>query len=410
MAKASEGETRASRRDFAVITATYWAFTLTDGALRMLVLLHLHELGLRPLELASLFLLYEAFGVVTNLCGGWIGARFGLKSTLTSGLGLQVVALALLCGPARWLSVPLVMSAQALSGIAKDLTKMSAKSYIKLLVPAQDTGGLLRWVALLTGSKNSLKGVGFFLGGAGLSAFGFRRTCAVMLIGIAVALVAATLVLPSAPGKAQRKLDLKALLSKDARLNRLSAARLFLFGARDVWFVVALPVFLSEELGWEHGAVGAFLALWVIGYGVVQASTPKLVARRGAPDGRALGRWTATLVVPLAGLIVALHLGWPEGTSLVVGLGLFGALFAVNSAIHSYLVVHFSEQDRVAADVGFYYMANASGRLVGTLLSGVVFGALLGRAGLEACLAVSIAFVLLSAALCVPLARAERAH
>lgn len=400
----------ANVRDYGIITGTYWAFTLTDGALRMLVLLHLHERGFAPLELASLFLLYELFGVLTNLLGGWIGSRFGLKSTLTSGLTLQVAALAMLCAPPAWLSVAYVMSAQALSGIAKDLTKMSSKSYIKLLVPASDTGGLLRWVALLTGSKNSLKGAGFFLGGFLLATLGFRGACAGMLALIVAALALSALALPSSPGKAKRRLDLRQLLSKDPRLNRLAAARLFLFGARDVWFVVALPVFLAADLGWSHAGVGGFLALWVIGYGVVQASAPRVVGRGGAPDGRALGRWTAALALPLAALWGGLHLGAPPAPTLVLGLAAFGVVFAANSAIHSYLVVHYAEEDKVAADVGFYYMANAMGRLVGTLLSGAVFGALLGLPGLEACLGVSVAFVVVSSALCLPLAQAERAH
>lgn len=394
-------------RDYAIITGTYWVFTLTDGALRMLVLLYLHELGYAPLALASLFLLYELFGVVTNYTGGRIGARFGLKSTLSSGLSLQVVALGLLCAPASWLSVPYVMAAQALSGIAKDLTKMSSKSYIKLVLPAADTGGLLRWVALLTGSKNSLKGVGFFLGGFLLSTVGFRGACAGMAVAIAAALALSGASLPRAPGKALGGPRRRGLLSGDARLNRLSAARLFLFGARDVWFVVALPVFLSAELGWSHAGVGGFLALWVIGYGIVQASAPRVVGARRTPDARVLGLWTASLAVPLVVLSLALSLDAPPGVSLIVGLAVFGAVFAANSAIHSYLVVHYADRDRVAADVGFYYMANAAGRLVGTLLSGAVFGALLGRAGLLACLGVSIGFVLVSALLCGPLARAE---
>ena len=397
-------------RDYAIITGTYWAFTLTDGALRMLVLLHLHDRGFTPLELASLFLLYEFFGVLTNLLGGWLGARLGLKWTLTAGLSLQVVALGMLCGPEAWLSVAYVMSAQALSGIAKDLTKMSSKSYIKLVVPAGDHGGLLRWVALLTGSKNSLKGAGFFLGGFLLTAVGFRGACAGMGVLIAAALVLSSAALPRAPGKAKGRLHLRQLLSKDARLNRLSLARLFLFGARDVWFVVALPVFLSTELGWDHSAVGGFLALWVIGYGVVQAAAPRVVGARRPPDAASLGRWTLALAVPLGALLFALHRGAPPGGTLVVGLALFGALFAAGSAIHSYLVLRYAEEDQVAADVGFYYMANAAGRLVGTVLSGAVFGALLGRAGLEACLGVSILFVVISAAVCIPLSKAERGH
>jgi MFS transporter, APGE family, 1-arseno-3-phosphoglycerate exporter len=398
-----------NRRDYGVITATYWAFTLTDGALRMLVLLHLHERGFAPLALAGLFLLYELFGVLTNLFGGWIGARFGLKSTLVSGLALQVVALGMLCVPEAWLTVAWVMVAQALSGIAKDLTKMSSKSYIKLVVPPGDSAGLLRWVALLTGSKNTLKGLGFFLGGVLLAGAGFRGACLGMGGLIVVALVGSALALPRAPGKAKARVGLRHLVPRDARLKCLSAARFFLFAARDVWFVIALPVYLAADLGWSHAGVGTFLALWIIGYGLVQAAAPAMVCAGGrpTPDGRHLGRWTLALALPLVGLLACLQLGAPPTPTLVVGLAIFGVLFAGNSAMHSFLVVHYAAEDRLALSVGFYYMANAAGRLVGTLLSGLVFGALLGRVGLEACLAVSTLFVLLSAALCVPLARAE---
>ena len=153
-------------RQYLLVTGNYWAFTLTDGALRMLVVLYFHGLGYSPLAIASLFLFYEIFGVVTNLVGGWLGARLGLNRTMNIGLALQVLALGMLLAPSLWLTVPWVMGAQALSGIAKDLNKMSAKSSIKLLVPGEAQGQLYRWVALLTGSKNALKGVGFFLGGA----------------------------------------------------------------------------------------------------------------------------------------------------------------------------------------------------------------------------------------------------
>src|SRR5690606_9320458 len=149
-----------------LITANYWAFTLTDGALRMLVVLHFHGLGYSPLDIALLFLFYEFFGVVTNLVGGWLGAQLGLNRTMNIGLGLQIVALAMLLVPPAWVAVPWVMAAQALSGIAKVLNKMSAKSSVKLLVAEEAQGTLYNWVAILTGSKNALKGVGFFLGGA----------------------------------------------------------------------------------------------------------------------------------------------------------------------------------------------------------------------------------------------------
>lgn len=399
-------------RDYAVITASYWAFTLTDGALRMLVLLYLHQLGRSPLEIASLFLFYEFFGVVTNFVGGWIGARFGLKSTLIAGLCLQVVALALLGWRAATLTVPVVLVAQGLSGIAKDLTKMSSKSYVKLLVPPGDAHGLLRWVAVLTGSKNTLKGVGFFLGGLLLTQLGFAGACAAMAIGLTVALAASIGLLPRAAGKSKVKAKLGELVSRDDRVNWLSAARLFLFGSRDIWFVLALPVFLSEALGWQHAEVGGALALWVIGYGIIQAAAPRwLGARRGKAQAASLGRWTSALAPVLAAIWIGLALELSPAVVLAVGLAAFGLVFATNSALHSYLIVAYAEEDTVAMKVGFYYMANAMGRFVGTLLSGALYQfAGEGRSGLLACIAGSAAFVVISAALCVPLRAAKRRH
>jgi MFS family permease len=405
-------------RDYAVVTGSYWAFTLTDGALRMLVLLYLHERGHAPMAIASMFLFYELFGVVTSLLGGWIGARFGLKSTLFSGLLLQIVACVMLAvDPAR-LTVVWVMVAQAFSGIAKDLTKMSSKSYIKLVVPAGDVQGLLKWVAILTGSKNTLKGVGFFLGGVLLAAVGLRGAVLGMAVGLAVALCLAVALLPKAPGKSRAKVRLKDLVSRDARINWLSAARLALFGSRDVWFVLALPIYLSVERGWSHAGVGGFLALWIVGYGLVQASAPAFVGEaraeggaRRPPGAARLLRWSLALLVPMIAIVAGLQLGAPPTPVLVAGLVVFGAIFAANSAIHSYLIVAYAARDEVALRVGFYYMANAAGRLVGTILSGVVFQlAGQGQAGLVACLGTSIALVALASAACVPLRRAEAAR
>jgi MFS family permease len=401
-------------RDYAVITGTYWVFTVTDGALRMLVLLHLHELGYTPLEIASLFVLYELFGVVTNLVGGWIGARYGLRSTLFSGLTLQIAGFSLLAANAGSLTLGLVMVAQAMSGTAKDLTKMSAKSYVKLVVPEDDLHGLMRWVALLTGSKNTLKGVGFFVGGALLTVLGFRGATLSMAVALALTLVVSWMLLPSAAGRASGEVRLSDLISRDPRVNRLSAARLFLFGARDIWFVLALPIFLSSVLGWAHAQVGAFLALWVIGYGIVQALAPKYVGGAGgsggrpAPDARALGLWTLALVVPLGGMLAALSAGVSPTFTLIVGLVVFAVVFATDSAIHSYLIVSYADADRVSLSVGFYYMANAAGRFTGTVLSGALFQvAGQGLPGLLTCLAGSLLFVLVSAGLCVPLRSAE---
>ena len=388
-------------RQYLLVTGNYWAFTLTDGALRMLVVLHFHSLGYTPLQIAALFLFYELFGVVTNLVGGYLGARLGLNRTMNIGLGLQVAALLMLTVPAAWLTIPWVMGAQALSGIAKDLNKMSAKSSIKLLVPGNQQGTLYKWVALLTGSKNALKGVGFFLGGALLALLGFAGALLAMASVLALIWLASLLLLKKDLGKARAKPKFRDILSKSRAINSLSAARLFLFGARDVWFVVALPVYLSSVFGWDFWLVGGFLAAWVIGYGMVQSFAPALTgkisgkARGQLPDGRAAFVWAALL----AGLPAAIALGLSSELSahwvLLGGLMLFGALFAVNSSLHSYLILSYAKEDGVSLDVGFYYMSNALGRLLGTLLSGWVYQAY----GLQACLWVSSAFVLLAALL-----------
>ena len=376
-------------RQYLVVTGNYWAFTLTDGALRMLVVLHFYQLGYSPLEIALLFLFYEIFGVITNLVGGWLGARIGLNRTMHIGLALQVIALSMLLVPASWLTVPWVMTAQALSGIAKDLNKMSAKGAIKLLVPADAQGTLYTWVAILTGSKNALKGVGFFLGGALLMALGFTGAVAAMAAFLALAWLASLLLLKQELGKAKQKPRFRDMFSKSPAINSLSAARMLLFGARDVWFVIALPVFLSQTLGWNHSQTGGFLALWIIGYGAVQACAPRITARVNGttPDGRSATRWAASLTLLPALLALGLSTALPAAPTLIAGLLLFGALFAVNSALHSYLIVSYADADGVSLDVGFYYMANAMGRLTGTLLSGWVFQlAGQGTDGLAACL------------------------
>jgi predicted MFS family arabinose efflux permease len=385
--------------NFALVTSAYWGFTLTDGALRMLVLLHFYELGYTPVQIALLFLFYEFFGVVTNLVGGWIGSHLGLKITLFAGLALQVVALSALAllDPAwpKAMSVAYVMGAQALSGIAKDLTKMSSKSAIKFLIPEGGEGMLFKWVAILTGSKNALKGAGFFLGGLLLAWFGFHTSLLAMAAGLALVLIASVASLPGDMGKAKFKVKFSQILSKSRDINLLSAARLFLFGSRDVWFVVGLPVFLSSSLGWSNAEVGGFLALWVIGYGGIQALAPNLLKRSlagGTPQGG-----TASLgAFALAGLTMLIAVGVLAGLSpwltVVAGLALFGLVFAINSSVHSYLILAYTESDRVALDVGFYYMANAAGRLVGTLLSGIVFQV----AGMIGCLWVSVSMLLVA--------------
>jgi predicted MFS family arabinose efflux permease len=394
-------------RQYLIITGNYWAFTLTDGALRMLVVLHFHQLGYSPLQIAMLFLFYEIFGVITNLIGGWLGARLGLNRTMNIGLALQVLALAMLLVPAPMLSIVWVMAAQALSGIAKDLNKMSAKSSVKLLVPkdAQDT--LYKWVAILTGSKNTLKGVGFFLGGILLSLLGFRGAILSMAAALLLVFLFSILTLKQDLGKAKNKPKFTQLFSKSQAINYLSAARLFLFAARDVWFVVALPVYLAATFGWDHWWVGGFMASWVIGYGIVQSFAPLITGKRSGltPDGKSVFWWAAVLLFIPAGIALALNTDFFPAQSLIIGLLLFGLVFAVNSSLHSYLIVSYASHDGVSLDVGFYYMANAMGRLLGTVLSGYVFQV----AGLEMCLWISALFIALSAWLALGLPKSVAA-
>ena len=363
----------------------------------MLVLLYFHTLGYSPFEVAMLFLFYEIFGIVTSLLGGWIGARCGVKLTLYGGIVLQILALLLLTPVnGSWavaLAVPYVMVAQALSGIAKDLTKMSSKSAIRLVIPQSAQSSLFKWVAILTGSKNALKGVGFFLGGLLLSAVGYVSALMIMAVGLSVVLLSSRW-LPAGMGKVKAKVKFRQLFSKSPQINNLSAARFFLFGARDVWFVVGLPVFLYGGLGWSFEQVGGFLALWVIGYGLVQSLAPTLLKQFGSgpPQARTIRFWTGLLIGVPAAIALALQTGFPAGQTIIVGLMIFGLVFAFNSAVHSYLVLAYTEDDKVALNVGFYYMANAGGRLAGTVLSGLVFQ----QYGLVGCLWVSAVFVLLA--------------
>jgi predicted MFS family arabinose efflux permease len=364
----------------AIVTAAYWAFTLTDGALRSLVLLHFHQLGHSPVQLAFLFLLHEFFGIVTNLVGGWVAARTGLRFTLVVGLGLQVFALGLLAMLNReWsvgVSVAYVMACRALSGIAKDLTKMSAKSAVKVLVPKGDDSGLFKWVAILTGSKNALKGAGFFVGAFLLARLGFQGALFTMAAGVFIVLALVMIFLPASIGQAKSEPKFSGAFSNSSAINRLSAARLALFAAHDVWFVVSVPIFLAGVLGWSFTQVGAFLALWVVGYGAVQGVAPVILSR--ATGGRAPGRRVAaTLGLALAGVTalmpIGIGLGLSQSVVTLTGLALFAVVFALNSSVHSYLVLAYSEADKVSLTVGFYYTANAAGRLMGTLLSGVLY-------------------------------------
>ncbi|ASF15880.1 organoarsenical effux MFS transporter ArsJ [Shewanella sp. LC6] len=407
----------AAVRQYLLITFNYWSFTLTDGALRMLVVLHFHDLGYTPFAIAMLFLFYEIFGVVTNLLGGYLGARLGLNRTMNLGLGMQVLALGMLLVPAAslplWLAgVPWVMAAQALSGVAKDLNKMSAKSAIKLLVPKGEQGKLYKWVALLTGSKNALKGAGFFLGGVLLALLGFELAIATMASMLGLVWLLSLVMLKKDLGKAKNKPKFTEIFSKSRSVNILSAARLFLFAARDVWFVVALPVYLASKFGWDHWAVGGFLAVWVIGYGIVQTLAPKITGNHqhqslavgAVPDGRSALIWASILAFIPALIASAIQFSFYPEASLLLGLMLFGALFAVNSSLHSYLIVSYASEEAVSLDVGFYYMANAMGRLVGTVLSGWVYQS----HGLVACLWMSTAFIATTALISIKLPRQSK--
>jgi predicted MFS family arabinose efflux permease len=381
-------------KQYLIITGNYWAFTLTDGALRMLVVLYFHQLGYSPFNIAMLFLFYEIFGVVTNLVGGWLGARLGLNNTMNIGLCLQIVALAMLAVPADMLTIMYVMVAQALSGIAKDLNKMSAKSAIKMLVPSDAQSKLYQWVVILTGSKNALKGLGFFLGGILLTLFEFRGAVLLMAALLACVWVMSLLSLKADLGKAKNKPKFIDIFSKSPAINLLSAARMFLFGARDVWFVVALPVFLAVTFEWDHWWVGGFMASWVIGYGIVQSFAPYVTGKKHGkvPTGRAAFVWAGYLLLIPAAIALALHFNFYIHVTLIAGLMLFGAVFAINSSLHSYLIVSYAGHDGVSLDVGFYYMANAMGRLIGTVLSGLVYQIY----GLEACLWISSGFIALA--------------
>ena len=394
------------RSQYAVVTAGYWAFTLSDGALRMLVLLHLQAVGRSPLELLAVLLPYEVAGVVTNLASGYLGARLGLKATLVAGLVLQVAACAALAFETSWLTLPFVMSTQLVSGVAKDLTKTGAKSYVKLLAPAGNEGGLFRLVALLTGSKNALKGLGFFVGGASLGWLGFRGSMVALAVVLVAAAALTAMTLPPAVGRMKQKTGVTSIFAHEPWLNWLAAARLFLFGSRDAWFAVALPVFLVADAGWSQAAASAFLASWVIGYGIVQALAPSLVRPSDASaGGRAVAVWTAFLIVPL--IVAAWLLGGsiPPGLVLATTLVVYGCVFAVASSLHSWLVLSHGDEN-VVLRVGFYYSANAIGRVAGLAASAILFaGAGEGRPGMQACLVGSAVAVLVAALCSLPLRR-----
>ena len=402
---AATGIAGSAGRQYALVNAAYWSFTLTDGALRMLVLLHFFALGYTPFQLALMFWLYEAAGIVANLFGGWAATHYGVTRTLAAGIGLQVVGLLMLSAldPA-WspgLSVVWVVVSQGVSGVAKDLTKTSAKSAIRLVATDQSTT-LFRWVAWFTGSKNAMKGVGFFVGGLLLASFGFRGTLWILAAALVLVLAGVLVSLPRLHGGGKAS-KVRELFAKSPGVNRIAAARVFLFGARDVWFVVGVPVFLYAN-GWHFIQVAGFLAAWTIGYGLVQAIAPKLVARSADGLSREIPAakiWAAVLAaVPFLIMgALQLHFGLSPDVVLIGGLALFGVAFAVNSSLHSYLILAYAGSKKAAEDVGFYYAANAAGRLAGTLLSGLLYQA----GGLFACLAGSGIMLLACLGVCLVL-------
>ena len=395
---------------YVTVTAAYWTFMLTDGALRMLVLLHFHTLGFSPVELAYLFVLYEIAGVVTNLSAGWFAARFGLTTTLYAGLSLQVLALLALAQlDTSWgitASVVFVMLVQGVSGVAKDLTKMSSKSAVKTLAPA-DSGVLFQWVAVLTGSKNAVKGSGFLLGAMLLAVFGFVSSVLTMAVILFVILVGVLFYMPSGLPAGRKDAKFSEVFSGNRNINWLSASRLFLFGARDVWFVVGVPIYFYAVIsdGSDDGnrdaffLVGTFMAVWTIFYGIIQGWTPRILKVTSQMDTEILAqakRWVGLLIV-VALLLAALVWLVPEPSRtltsvIVVGLLVFGGIFAVNSSLHSFLILSFTDAKRVTMDVGFYYMSNAAGRLLGTVLSGFTYQV----GGLPMCLCAATVMIGLS--------------
>ena len=395
---------------YVTVTAAYWAFMLTDGALRMLVLLHFHTLGFSPVQLAYLFVLYEIAGVVTNLLAGWFAARFGLTTTLYAGLSLQVLALLALAQlDTSWgitASVVFVMLVQGVSGVAKDLTKMSSKSAVKTLAPA-DSGVLFQWVAVLTGSKNAVKGSGFLLGAMLLAAFGFVSSVLTMAVILFVILLGVLFYMPSGLPAGRKDAKFSEVFSGNRNINWLSASRLFLFGARDVWFVVGVPIYFYAVIsdGSDDGnrdaffLVGTFMAVWTIFYGIIQGWTPRIlkVTSQTNTEILAQAKWWVGLLIVVPLLLAALVWLVPEPSRtltsvIVLGLLVFGGIFAVNSSLHSFLILSFTDAKRVTMDVGFYYMSNAAGRLLGTVLSGFTYQV----GGLPMCLSAATVMIGLS--------------
>jgi len=355
---------------FIFITFAYWFFMLSDGALRMIVLLHFHSIGFSPLQLAYLFLLYEFFGMITNLTAGWIAKKIGLNITLYFGLILQIISLITLTQIDKSWSVSttviVVMFIQGISGIAKDLTKMSAKSSVKLLAP-QENQKLFKWVALLTGSKNAVKGLGFLLGALLLTFFNFHFSLIIMSVILTIILILTFFLLPNNLLTVNKKIKFIEIFSNNSNVNYLSLGRVFLF------FYNILSNGIQDDNHKAFFIIGSFMAIWTIFYGFIQSITPKILSETKALYSQAKVWANILIIIPLILIILNINFNESKLIITIVLLFIFGFVFAINSSIHSFLILKFTDKDRVTLDVGFYYMSNAFGRLIGTLLSGLSF-------------------------------------
>ena len=379
---------------YLIVTSSYLGFTLSDGALRMLVLFYFFKLGFSSLTLALLFLLYEFAGVVANLGGGWLTTRFGIRIMLLVGLSLQIIGLIFLSllDPSfdYILSIIWVLAAQGISGLAKDFTKTASKSAIKSM-EVDGRQGLFYWVSWFTGSKNAMKGIGFFLGGILLTKFGFQNSLWVMAGSLGLVLLLVSFLLPKNLGTSRPSGRIKELFSKSPEVNKIALARIFLFGGRDIWFVVAIPIFLYTN-GWDFWEVGGFLAGWTVFYGLVQAIAPNIMHvtnKEKTVSSTSILVWSISLAL-VSLFLLCIMSAKTDLLLLLSGLILFGFVFAINSSLHSFLIVAYAGSKKAAEDIGFYYAANAAGRLFGTFLSGLLFQ--LG--GVLACLAGTTLFLI----------------
>ncbi|KAL4451733.1 hypothetical protein ABPG75_007395 [Micractinium tetrahymenae] len=406
-------------KPFVIISLSYLLFTTTDGAVRMVVLLHAYQKGFSAMQVAVMFSFYELAGVATNLLAGLMGAKWGIKSTLLTGLSLQLVGIGMLFAwQDSWSkteAIIYVTATQLMCGIAKDLTKLGGKTVTKLVTPEEKQSSLFRLVSFITGWKNSLKGAGYFLGAATVGV-NYYMSLGILCGLILLAVPWAATGLSNQLGRARKQnVTFSQLFDNKPNINILSLSRVFLFGARDLWFEVPLPFFLrspASGIGWSRSATGAFLAIWIIVYGQMQSWTPQLVLgplRQAPPTKWVAALWCGILtVVPLTLGIVMLAgdtfgVGVSRGpaiTAITVVLYAFCLVFAVNSAIHSYLIVAYAEGDKVAQTVGVYYASNAVGRLTGTLASGALYSYVGSTVvdGFGACLMVSVGFAAVSCA------------